>query len=391
MYYTKKFLRKILRILLVLLSCFLIFVVPAGANEFVTDDDPVPHEHVDPLASTWDNYLIAFDSGGSPLGQTDTKSFPYALTKDNVKELHFNYNLKDSKSKNFNIDLSFTCYKQANIIPMPKVKILFYNNNDYSGSITISPDDFTSVNESHRLSKSYTAPESFDYVSIYFIYDQPYSGTFILKNLNISADDTSILNNIIDVIKNIPSAIIDGISSFFNMLADVISSCASFIVDGIGSVIDTLRYALVSVINTLISTVERIQSWLLDLGLFIIDGLKELFLTDGDFIRDWFIKLGVTVKGQLGFLVYPFELFVNIMKRFTNVSFGSGVINIPDLVVGDYILIYAQTFDLKGIMSSVLGKYYDLYYAFVDVIIILLFSRAIYSKYRDFFGAGGDK
>lgn len=122
----------------------------------------------------------------------------------------------------------------------------------------------------------------------------------------------------------------------------------------------------------------------------LVDTIVSIFVPDTGYFTDYFDRLYVFFSEKLGFLVYPFELMADFISAYLSIGEGSGQIVISDVVMFDTVLIQATTFDLKGAMSDILGDYYDLYYAFVDCILIFGFVAYGMKKFNSVVGGTGE-
>lgn len=87
-------------------------------------------------------------------------------------------------------------------------------------------------------------------------------------------------------------------------------------------------------------------------------------------------------KDKFGFLAYPFELIVDILKRIGSIKFEEPVINIPDIydTVTDVKIISATQLNFNDILEEdeVFKNIHDIYLIIVDV--ILCFGIAMFAK-----------
>ena len=169
-----------------------------------------------------------------------------------------------------------------------------------------------------------------------------------------------IVRNIFDGIKNLPTNIANSIKGFFD-----------------------------NVVNSLVNLMNVLKNAITDLGTFIIDGLKSLFIPSDDYFQTYFNDLYDFFDEKLGILFFPFEIITSLLNKFLSITEGSGVINIPNVYVMDYLIIQATSFDLKAAFTQILGNYYSLYYAFVDCIFIFIFINSIKRRLDNILESGG--
>lgn len=106
----------------------------------------------------------------------------------------------------------------------------------------------------------------------------------------------------------------------------------------------------------------------------------------------WAVGRGIEIlKNKLGFIAYPFTLIIDVLKRYTTISEGNGIIHIPDIKdpVYGHILINAQDFNLTNIFNyGVIGTIYNIYLYLVDVIIIIGLVNLAKNKFDETIGEG---
>lgn len=205
----------------------------------------------------------------------------------------------------------------------------------------------------------------------------------------------SLIQNIVDGLLNLPNLIAEALSGFFQMIVDGLNSLGEQLVKNITNLgnflsdcLDSLGSAITGAIDTLLNTLSgllnSIIQGIIDLGNFIIEGLKDLFIPDDGFFSDYFQSLYDFFDEKLGILLYPFELIVTIGNKFLSISEGDGIIHIPDITINSWHIIDAYDFNIKNVVSIALGStYYNLYFAFVDVILIVLFINFCIKKYQE--------
>lgn len=118
-----------------------------------------------------------------------------------------------------------------------------------------------------------------------------------------------------------------------------------------------------------------------------INMVKSLVIPEDGYFESVFDRLYEFFAGKLGVLLYPFQLMSRLIEAYQGIETATvgddaGVLHLPAVKIFDTELIPATDFDLKGLFTEVLGEYYDLYYAFVDVLIICLFVGFLVKKYN---------
>lgn len=139
-----------------------------------------------------------------------------------------------------------------------------------------------------------------------------------------------------------------------------------------------------------------IKSFFVRVGNFfvsIVNFLKSLFIhTDRqwDFLGNRFNALLNDLDLRLGFLTYPFHIFsdlFNIYIDLINNRNDNYVITLPELKepFSNNTIWQGGSLDLGYIFHyGVIGDFYDIYYMFVSVYIILLFINFLYDAFSSF-------
>lgn len=388
----KRTIKKVLRILLALLSCMALFVVPVSAN--------------DSLIITEDDYVIDYtpslfgDLSNSEFLETGVAFKHHASMNEFLFLGQYNGNGLYSATGRFSFmeqcrlksDIDTGTYDIV-------VKVLFRSDNgDFeliNNSAFLSAWDTNSNTVVSNIPSVATRYKD-DYIYLTFkdvefktdvnmlrvVFDvnllaQQYITTYPeIWTLEKQDTTSGLLNGIIEFVKGIYNGIVD----LPNKIASSISGFFTWIVDAIDTMKNFIGGLLQSVIDGLIA-----------LGNFILDGLKSLFIPSDGFFTSLFNDLYTFFDEKLGVLFLPFELLGMVLEQFLAISEGSGVFTIPDVHVMDYKIISSTTFDLKGAFTRILGDYYPIYYAFVDVGFILIFINSVKDKFDQITSGGNTK
>lgn len=89
-------------------------------------------------------------------------------------------------------------------------------------------------------------------------------------------------------------------------------------------------------------------------------------------------------------MVYPFDFIVTFLQKYLDIGEGDGTLHLPDFEIMN-VKIFSQTdFNLKNAMSSFLGEYYGIYFAFVDFIILVGLVNLALKKFNSISGGGNE-
>lgn len=122
----------------------------------------------------------------------------------------------------------------------------------------------------------------------------------------------------------------------------------------------------------------------------ITDKLKGLFVPDEGFFSEYFNRLQTFFSEKLGFLVYPFDFIVTFLQKYLDIGEGDGTLHLPDFEIMNVKIFNQTDFNLKNSMSSFLGEYYGIYFAFVDFIILVGLVNLALKKFNSISGGGNE-
>lgn len=143
------------------------------------------------------------------------------------------------------------------------------------------------------------------------------------------------------------------------------------------------------------TTRKGILQTILDLPGKLLEMLKSLFIPSENYFSDKFDELLDTFTNKLGFLGYPFVFTIDVLKFFLTIEdTGSYVISWNDIPVPTYpehILIHSGSFDLSTVLQSeVLHTAHNLYFIFINALLLLSFIKLCHNKYCEMFGGEPD-
>lgn len=122
----------------------------------------------------------------------------------------------------------------------------------------------------------------------------------------------------------------------------------------------------------------------------IADKLKGLFIPDEGFFNEYFNNLQTFFSNKLGFLVYPFDFIITFLQKYLDIGEGDGILHLPDFDIMDVKIFNQVDFNLKDSMSSFLGEYYNIYFAFVDFIILIGLVNLALKKFNSMSGGNSE-
>lgn len=390
----KRVIKKILRIILALMSCFIIVVLSCCLNVKALDESfgiffdeeypilyPYNEEGISPIYDL-DGYTIHqfYDKNGEwiefnqavTLPSTARRKFLIEITFPKAVEKGASFDLGCRVRLGNGSDLKVTyihclAYGEVGIV-RPESKITVTQSTSVTWNIT-SKDFFSDEMAINKLQIWFNAtPSSVDFSVV--VAELSVTG---VSSEGLLASIGTAIANIVKAIVELPSNIASAFSSLFDMVIGALSSLGDLITGALSSLGTLLVNTLNSVKTFLGNLLQSIIDGLIALGKFLIDGLKSLFIPNDKFFSSYFDDLYDFFSEKLGILFYPFSLLITLLNKFLGISSGSGIIHIPDISINNWHIISALDFNLKNIIVTALGSTsYNLYLSFVDVVVIVL-------------------
>lgn len=343
------------------------------------------------------DYYTSIENSKNEITEIGWKDKEYFMLGSfpSYKYIHISKQLNVTKDEYFQFLFRGNFYGVDNKAKIMNISIRLYD--DEGNSSDIIPVDFSYSKDGGIVIKQKVSKSPINASNIELILslkDEHTSGSYghMINEFDIASDSSgetnSWLGGIFDSITKLPELIVEGLSSLFQGIIDAVVGLGKFIVDGIVSFLQLIIDGIVALGTMIVDALQFVIDGLISLGTFIIDGLKSLFIPSDDFFSKYFSDLYEFFSNKLGILLAPFDVLITIVQKFLNISEGSGVLVIPNITILSYQLISAQSFDLKGFFSTVLGNNYNLYYAFVDCILAVMLMRLAMKKFNSIVGGG---
>ena len=221
------------------------------------------------------------------------------------------------------------------------------------------------------------------YFSSFYISDEPYSGTGSgpvtppePPKPGVDEED-GWLGGLI-------KSIIEGI----NKIIDGISAISSGIVNLPNLIADALRSMFTAVQNAITRIGDAITGAVVDLGNFLIDGLKTLFIPKDGYFESVSSDLSTWFQDRFGLLVYPFTLVADIAQRVAALNVGEPSAHIPELQLMGEVLLAEQdvnVYDAVG-RNEVFLQVHQLYLTVADGIIASALVMLAWRKFDEITG-----
>ncbi len=217
---------------------------------------------------------------------------------------------------------------------------------------------------SFTFSEPVSVNDTYSYTFSYSIDNNGKTNTLLSGISNIMSNLLGVFQNVYDAIINLPGLIASNLKAFF---------------DSIVSAVNNMKSAITNAIN-------EIRQWLDELLSGILDGLKSLFIPEEEFFSNYFNDLHDFFSEKLGILIYPFDLFINLMNRFNSLQKGECVIQIPEIKFMNHVLLQQTSYDLGKLQKDLLGNYFDVYFMITDFIIYIMLINYALHMFKEFTG-----
>lgn len=149
------------------------------------------------------------------------------------------------------------------------------------------------------------------------------------------------------------------------------------------------------ILEAILSIPEKIKGFFVDLGNTILDGIKNLFIPDEEYLANKKVELETFCIEHFGAVYQSIDVFIDFLNSLVNISPSEPKITFPAIdvpVMGTtYHLTDAFDYSFAWVNDSshFLYYFYNFYRGFVTVILFLGFVNYCRNKYAEVFG--GDK
>lgn len=134
---------------------------------------------------------------------------------------------------------------------------------------------------------------------------------------------------------------------------------------------------------------DKIGAFIQNIASDISEGLKELFIPSENYFNDKLSELQTFFDEKFGVFAFPFTLIISILELYNNVGNGTGILHLNEFSIGNNVFLEARDINLKELILNFSQELYvnsgidlyEIYLAFIDVIILFAFVRLIKNKY----------
>lgn len=153
--------------------------------------------------------------------------------------------------------------------------------------------------------------------------------------------------------------------------------------------------ALNGILEAILSIPDKIKGFFVDLGNTILDGIKNLFIPDEEYLANKKVELETFCIEHFGAVYQSIDVFIDFLNSLVSISPSEPKITFPAIdvpVMGTtYHLTDAVDYSFAWVNDSshFLYYFYNFYRGFVTVILFLGFVNYCRNKYAEVFG--GDK
>jgi hypothetical protein len=119
-----------------------------------------------------------------------------------------------------------------------------------------------------------------------------------------------------------------------------------------------------------------------------LNGLKSLFIPDGDFIDSWMAEMDDWCTDHFGALYYPFDLIISFLGRVASTNISTPSLTFPAIQVGEFTLSEPVAFDFTFSDWPAFKDLHDLYLMAVDCVLGFCLVRLFQTKLNSIMGGG---
>lgn len=231
----------------------------------------------------------------------------------------------------------------------------------------------TSPNLHHKEQLEYENNTRYTFTSFCLEFNLVYGQNldYIMAKINNSMKQSYTDSHLIEDTNNKVGGILETVKNIFTGITNLPSNIAN---------------SVKGFFDNVVSTVNKIQTWLANLLDGIIQGLKSLFIPSDTYFKNYFDSLYDFFSEKLGILIMPVDILISLMNNITNLQNGDGYIHVPPFEFMGVNLIPKTDYNLKVDVEKVLGNYYDMYYLLTDVIIYYMLFNMAKKKFESIVG-----
>lgn len=117
-----------------------------------------------------------------------------------------------------------------------------------------------------------------------------------------------------------------------------------------------------------------------------ISGLQFLFVPSDESLENFISTSKSDLESQVGFLSYPFELFISFLNRFFTLQ-PSSTISYNGFEFMNHRIIPSFTFDFNSLLEDErIDTFYNYYFIFINGLLCIAFVNLCLNKFKFFFG-----
>lgn len=149
--------------------------------------------------------------------------------------------------------------------------------------------------------------------------------------------------------------------------------------DGIMQLPDKIATSLKGFFDNVVESINNLANT-------ILEGIKNLFIPNDEYFSNYFDELYEFFTQKLGILMLPIDIIIDLFNGIMNINEGDGIIHIQEIKYMDVVLVQKQDYNLKNVIVEVMGNVYDIYYLFVDMILLSMVLNMARKKFDEIIG-----
>ena len=150
-----------------------------------------------------------------------------------------------------------------------------------------------------------------------------------------------------------------------------------------GGLFSSIIKAVTNIWEGITQLPQKIGAAFQQVGQFILDGIKNLFLPSDDFFNGYWEQLNDFFSDRFGLLYFPIELTVDMVNRILKISQTDPYIQIPELAWDGHVFIPAQRYEFDFLDNPQFKQIHDYYLMAMDVAMIGALVALLWRKFEE--------
>lgn len=147
--------------------------------------------------------------------------------------------------------------------------------------------------------------------------------------------------------------------------------------------LESIMSFIQNIYQAIVDLPAKIGAAFQQVGQFIVDGVKSLFLPSDGFFDDYWQQLNDFFADRFGLLYFPVELLVDLVSRINQLGETEPYIQIPQLEWDGHVLISAQRYEFDFLDNETFAQIHSYYLMAMDVALIGALVALLWKKFQE--------